>query len=338
MTPPTAGLFIVWRIFQRRTESLAAEFGLRVNYYYRTWEDRSKFHKACSYIPKTIGTVIDLVRDRPPVVFIQLPPTPILYIAAIYSWITKTKLVADCHNSMIYSRWLTWPFAKSLLRRTDAVLVHNEDVERHARQYQLRPIILRDPLPTLPGTADTHLLEQHDLSETPYVIVPWSFAPDEPISEFIEAVASLPDVQFVMTWFAEKLSPELRSKLPPNLILTGYLDDHDFNAIFSQASAALVLTTREGTQPSAASEAIVLGIPLIVSDLNTTRKLYEDMPIYVQNDAAGIRDGVSKALAEHDKQKDRITTFKRTFHDRLVLEINDVKSLLGVTSPDRSAR
>ena len=106
---------------------------------------------------------------------------------------------------------------------------------------------------------------------------------------------------------------------------------------FSQASAALVLTTREGTQPSAASEAIVLGIPLIVSDLNTTRKLYEDMPIYVQNDAPGIRDGISKALAEHDQQKAKITAFKRTFHDRLELEINDVKSLLGVTPPDGSA-
>jgi len=338
MTSPTAGLFFVWRIFQRRTESLAAEFGLRVNYYYRSWEDRSKFHKACSYVPKAMGTVKDLISNRPAVVFIQLPPTPLLYIAAMYCWMTRTKLIADCHNAMIYSRWLTWPLAKSLLRRTDAVLVHNEDVERYARQYKLKTIVLRDPLPNLPKTTDRPLLEQHGLSETAYVIVPWSFAPDEPISEFIEAVASLPDVKFVMTWFAEKLSPELRSKLPPNLILTGYLDNRNFNAIFSQASAALVLTTREGTQPSAASEAIVLGIPLIVSDLRTTRTLYEEMPIYVDNDAEAIRQGIIEALAENDRYKEKITAFQRTFENRLEAEIRDVKSLLGVSSKDTELR
>jgi len=96
MSSSNAVIFIVWRIFQRRTESLAAKLNLRVNYYYCPWQERSWLHKAWSYISKTIGTVKDLIRNKPPIVFIELPPTPILYIVAAYSRMTHAKLVADC--------------------------------------------------------------------------------------------------------------------------------------------------------------------------------------------------------------------------------------------------
>jgi len=236
---------------------------------------------------------------------------------------------------MIYSKWLDWPLAKPLLRRVDALLVHNEDVGQYAHRFQLDTIVLRDPLPNLTYTIDATLIEGYQLTRGRYVIVPWSFTPDEPIKELFEAIRLTPNVKFVMTWFAEKLPIEIRNKLPSNLVLTGYLDDIDFNAIFSQASAALVLTTREGTQPSAASEAIVLGVPLIVTDLQTTRKLYEDMPIYIENSVDGIRMGVNKALAKRDKCKANILVFKNKFGNRLENEICDVKLLLGLSDQDK---
>ena len=103
---------------------------------------------------------------------------------------------------------------------------------------------------------------------------------DEPIAELIQAAKLLPNVKFVMTWFAERLPVDARDGLPQNLVLSGFLENKEFCALFSQAGAALVMTTREGTQPSASSEAIVLEVPLIVSDLQTTRKLYKEMPVY----------------------------------------------------------
>ena len=330
MSTSNTGLFIVWRIFQRRTESLAREFNLDVCYYYRPWEEKSKFHKALSYIFKTFGTVTDLIRHKPPIVFIQLPPTPLLYIVATYCKITGSKLVADCHNSMIYSRWLRWPLAKALLRRADITLVHNKDVEVYAKRFNLDTITLRDPLPVLESPSQSNLLDRIGISENHYIIVPWSFAPDEPINELIQAAAALPDIIFVMTWFAEKLPPGVRNSLPPNLILSGYLDDEDFNTLFSKSIAAIVLTTREGTQPSAASEAIVLGIPLIVSDLNTTRQLYDNMPIYTKNTSEGIREAAQEVVDNHDKYQSKITVFKDNFAKRLNQEIRDVKSTLGL--------
>lgn len=330
MPTPKAGLFIVWRIFQRRTESLAREFDLDACYYYKPWEERSKFHKALSYIFKTFGTIADLVRKKPTVVFIQLPPTPVLYIASAYCKLTGSRLVADCHNAMIYSRWLNWPLAKTLLRRANITLVHNRDVEVYARRFELETITLRDPLPVLESPAQTDLLERIGIGEKPYIIVPWSFAPDEPINELVQAATELPGIIFVMTWFAEKLPPETRNRLPPNLLLSGYLNDEDFNTLFARSSAALVLTTREGTQPSAASEAIVLGIPLIVSDLNTTRDLYGDMPIYTKNTCEGIRDASQEIIDNPEPYLAKITEFRNSFSARLEREIKGVKHTLGL--------
>jgi len=330
MPSSNAGVFIVWRIFQRRTESLAAQFNLSVKYYYCPWEEKSKLHKAWSYVFKTASTIKDLIHNKPSIVFIQLPPTPVLYIVSAYCKLTNCKLVADCHNAMIYSKWLSWPFAKPLLRKATALLVHNEDVEQYAKKFKLQAITLRDPLPDLTNEVDRDLRTRYSFMQSNYVIAPWCFAPDEPIIELIQAAESMPQVYFVMTWFSEKLPLRTRKTLPPNLVLTGYLNDKDFNTLFSQATAALVLTTREGTQPSGASEAIALGVPLIVSDLKTTRKLYENMPIYIDNTANGIRDGVQKALDEQHARKASIMAFKEIFDSRLEKEIVDVKSLLDL--------
>ncbi len=324
------GLFIVWRIFQRRSESLARCFDLEIKYYYADWEEKSKFHKALSYVFKTAGTLRDMIRCKPEILFIQLPPTPVLYLAATYCYFTKCRLVADCHNAMIYSKWLKWPFALSLLRNADAALVHNEDVEQQALRLGLKTITLRDPLPQLEMDNRRKAADIADTGAGDYVMVPWSFSPDEPIEELFQAAESLPAVKFLMTWFAERLPQEIRDRVPSNLVLTGYLDDGDFNALFSQASAVLVMTTREGTQPSAASEAIVLGVPLIVSDLQTTRRLYEDVPVYIANDAAGISEGVRTALATRDVLRQRILGFKNKFEMRLKEEIDQVEQMLAL--------
>lgn len=322
------GLFVAWRIFQRRNTSVASKFNLEAKYYYRHWEEKSKLHKVVSYVLKAIDMSRDLIAYKPEVIFLQLPPVPVLYIVALYCRLTGCRYIPDCHNVMIYSKWLNWPFAKALLRSADAMLVHNEDVAIHAQTLGLNPITLRDPLPELSSSSDPELLAQFGLQRATYVIVPWSFAYDEPISELFQAAESLPQTKFVMTWFAEKLPSQLRDSVPPNLVLTGYLDDNSFNTLFSQAGAALVLTIREGTQPSAASEAISLGVPLIVSDLKTTKKLYEDVPVYVENTPTAIRDGVIKALAEREQLIAALQVFGEEYGKKLDGEIRSVKSLL----------
>ena len=90
------------------------------------------------------------------------------------------------------------------------------------------------------------------------------------------------------------------------------------------------MTTREGTQPSAASEAISLEIPLIVSDLDTTRKLYKNTPVYIENTTQGILTGVAQAFHEQEQRITAIRAFGKAYGRDLDEEIDSVKNLLGL--------
>jgi glycosyltransferase involved in cell wall biosynthesis len=101
-----------------------------------------------------------------------------------------------------------------------------------------------------------------------------------------------------------------QKNIPLNLCLTGFLNEEDFNAFYANAAAAIVLTTREGTQPSGASEAIALNIPLVISDIATTRRLYKDAPVFVNSDAASIANGVRLALNNRTELKRKLNELK----------------------------
>ena len=151
-------LFQVWKIYQRRAESIAHSFEADIRYYHYHWEEKSKLLKVVSYAFKSLNTLIDLILIKPKTIIIQLPPTPALYIVGVYSLLTNTPYIADCHNAMILREWLQWPFAKKLLRNAAAVLVHNEDARFHAMKNEISAMVMRDPLPkeqSIPNTGVT---------------------------------------------------------------------------------------------------------------------------------------------------------------------------------------
>lgn len=323
-------LFIAWVPFQRRVQTLASEFDLEPLYYHYDWEEKSFFFKLLSYILKGLATLRDIVSYRPDYIFIQLAPTPILYMVSFYCMLTRCRYISDCHNTMIYDdHWIKWPFAKALLRKSYITLVHNNDVKAHSDGMKIPSVILRDPLPVMrvpEGEARVTSISGINLESDVYVIVPCSMDQDEPIEEFFEAARAVPDAKFVVTWFADKLPQELKKKAPSNICFTGFLEEPEFNALYANANAAMVLTTREGTQPSGASEAISLGIPLVVSDINTTRRLYGDNPVYVENKPESISAGVSTALADYTKWSANITALRSGLVSEADQQIADIKA------------
>lgn len=322
-------LFIVWNPFQRRSETLSSIFSLKPLYFHYTWEERGKMWKALSYIPKFFSTLFAMSRYRPRIVFVQLAPTTLLYTAAFYRLFTGIKLVSDCHNTMIYDdHWIKWPLAKHLLRWSDITLVHNDDVKRMADALHVDTLVLRDPLPSMHVSSDIGSVGGIVLNSQVYVIIPCGIAPDEPVQEMFQAITRLPDVLFVMTWFKEKLPEELINKAPSNLMFTGFLPESEFNALFANARAALVLTRREGTQPSGAAEAISLGIPLVVSAVNTTKRLYADAAVFVDNEVDSIVEGVRRALDNQAALSESITSLRQALVNDAASQIEAVKALL----------
>ena len=330
MSKTGKNLYIVWNPFQRRAESMAVAFDLKIKYFHFKWEEKGKLFKAISYAPKFCLTMYTLVKERPKYVFVQLAPTPLLYAVAVYKMLSGNHYISDCHNTMLYDdHWIKWPLAKKLLRWSYITLVHNDDVREHADRQRIESRILRDPLPVMAVSDQIREVAGISLNESEYVIIPCSMAADEPVRELFDAACKVSDVLFVVTWFSERLPTDMRTLAPENIHFTGFLPEPEFNTLYANANAALVLTTREGTQPSGAAEAISLGVPLVVSELHTTRRLYKDAPLYVKNDADSIAAGIREALDNRETLSEAIAGLRESLVEEVELQINAVKKLIA---------
>lgn len=321
-------LFVVWKIYQRRAESLSNKLDFDVRYFHYSWEEKSKLHKLVSYIFKSIATIKLLIEIKPNVLIVQLPPTILLYIATLYSWMSGAKLICDCHNAMIDGVWRKLPYAVSCLDRADAVLVHNPDICEMAQKYNIKATVSRDPLPDISGLQESNILDKHSLQKNTYVLVPWNFASDEPLGELMDTAKLCPDIIFVATWFSERLPENILKEKPKNMLFTGYLNPEDFNYIISCAGLILALTTREGTQLSSASEAIAYEVPLVISDMQLSRSLYGDKVVYVENYPDSILVGIRDVLNNYAAKQHSIAELKRGIEKELDSEIEAVKQLL----------
>jgi glycosyltransferase involved in cell wall biosynthesis len=330
MSKSGKNLYIVWNPFQRRAESMAVAFDLETKYFHFKWEERGRLFKAISYAPKFFLTIYALFKDKPKYVFVQLAPTPLLYAVAVYKMFSGNHYISDCHNTMLYDdHWIKWPLAKELLRWSYITLVHNDDVREHADRQRIESRILRDPLPVMAISDQFREIAGISLKGTEYVIIPCSMAADEPVQELFDAARKVPSVLFMVTWFSERLPTDLRTQAPNNIRFTGFLPEPEFNTLYANANAALVLTTREGTQPSGAAEAISLGIPLLVSEIRTTKRLYKDAPLYVKNDANSIAAGIRMALDDRETLSEAIAGLRESLVEEVDSQINAVKKLMA---------
>jgi glycosyltransferase involved in cell wall biosynthesis len=144
----------------------------------------------------------------------------------------------------------------------------------------------------------------------PRVIVPCSYDNDEPLDELQKATFMLPGMDFYFTWYKEKLPERFLAAFKDNAIFLGFLPLPQFNALLAHGDVILVLTSRLGTQPSGASEALAFEKPLVVSDLKIIRSLFPTGCIYVKNNASDIARGVECALDSKERLAYEMRLFK----------------------------
>ena len=306
-------IFIAWKAYQRRVDAFKEILNIRPVYIHFKWEEKTKVLKAFSYFLKIWKTFVLLVREKPALFYVQGLPTFLIYVAYMYSLMTGTKYVVDAHNAMLYwSFWCKMPFVKCALARSKVVIVHNKFVADMAEKWRVPHTILMDrpfetnqmefPTPQILGKKPRR----------PIVVIPCSYAPDEPREEMRKATLMLPEVNFYITWFREKLSENYLRGFRENVIFTGYLPLEKFNSLLAYADAVLVLTTQIGTQPSGASEALSFQKPLVVSDLKIIRDLFPSGSIYVENNAEAIANGIAEALRQKESLAMEMASFKQT--------------------------
>ncbi len=326
--PPFARqLFIAWVPFQRRAVAMQPEFGYALHHVGPSFRWRSL--RPLEYLLKALQTLGLLIRHRPEVLWIQLPPAPLLYLAFLYQQLVQPhlKLIADCHNATFRQPWIQFPAVVRLLNRCDQVVVHNPFVEAQALALGIQPeklVVLRDRTLS-PASAQL---------PRPWALVPCSFNSDEPIAELLVAARQAPEITFVLTGnTARAVGRHDLSQVPANIRLPGFVSETDFNDLLAQADMVVGLTKLEGIQLSVANEAVSYGKPMVLSDTQLLRKFFYQGAVYVDPlDGGAIAAGCRTALAHTDQLKIEVIALKQDIDQEWHRQAAPLQAILGLST------
>jgi glycosyltransferase involved in cell wall biosynthesis len=324
-------LFVIWKSFQRRPETLASYFGIKVEYVTSAYS--SKILKGLDYLVKSAKTIRLLHRNRPDVVWIQSPPTFIPHLVLAWRRVMAPSMVVilDCHNAVIRAPWSRVPFLGWALRSADLSLAHNADVVGPLQALGApgdRVMVLED---RSAGLSEGPAVKAERVEgEPPLVLVPCSFAKDEPIAQLLEAACRTPGVRYVITGNPKRAHEDLVAKAPANVEFPGFISKRDFDALLHSCDLLIGLTTLEGVQLSAANEGVAAGKPMVLSHTQTLRSLFAGASVFVDPlDAASIANGVEDALSRWAHLKSCMRELRLRRDERWLKQAKEVNAFIA---------
>jgi glycosyltransferase involved in cell wall biosynthesis len=264
-----------------------------------------------------------LRRCRPGLLFVQNPSLALTTLTILCRPVFGYRLVVDAHNEGVrpydrpyaFVRWLT----RRLLKSADVTIVTNDALAEDVRAAGGRPVTLPDSLPVVPDSASTH----PRTGDTPDVAVIATFRRDEPIDAIIKAAAMLPDVRFAFSGPAERYR-RAPGAMPPNVRLTGFLDDSEYWRLLAQAKVVCDLTLKPDCLVCGAYEALALGRPMVLSDNPATRDLFGSAAILTGNSPEEIAAALRRAIEERERLESNASELKESFRTRWRVEADTV--------------
>jgi hypothetical protein len=332
-------LFVVWKNFQRRPETLASYFGIKVENV--TSGFSSKALKGLNYLVNSVTTLRLLHRERPDVVWVQTPPTFIPHLVLAWRRVMAPSMVVilDCHNAVIRPPWSKVPFHGWALRSADLSIAHNADVVAPLIALGApadQVMVLEDRSSGLSESAGVTAMRAE--GTPPLVLAPCSFAKDEPIEQLLEAARRTPGVRYVVTGNPRKAHEEMVAGAPPNVEFPGYISKRDFDALLHSCDLLIGLTTLEGVQLSAANEGVAAGKPMVLSHTQTLRSLFAGGSVFVDPlDAESIANGVEDALGRRAQLEAGMRDLRLRRDERWLEQAREVNAFISIAKKVRKA-
>jgi glycosyltransferase involved in cell wall biosynthesis len=284
-------LAVAWAPYSRRSEMFARELHapLHCIHYLKF---RSPPYAPLKYVLQSIKTLQVLFTERPDAVHVQNPPFVCGLVVALYCRLTGARFVVEYHTAAFGRAW-RWALAaqKLVAREAAANIVTDEHWAQLVRSWGGHAIVMYDAFLDLPRG------ESFAVGNGCNVAFLGTFAPDEPIEEMLEAAALLPDVHFYVTGATEMADKTVLDSAPPNVTFTGFLDPNGaYLGLLRAVDVVIVLTTRDHTLQLAGCEAIAVGKPLVTSDFDYLRGLFDQGAMFVGPNMWSIRDGIAEAI------------------------------------------
>ena len=198
-----------------------------------------------------------------------------------------------------------------MLRTANCVVVTNEPLARTVAQAGGSAFVLPDPLPSFPPQPP------RERSSTFRVAVIATHAADEPMAEVIGAARVVgPEFAFSVTGDPAKLSEPLLKSLPPNVKLTGFLEEGHYWRLLSASDSVLDLTRMDNCLVCGAYEAIAVGVPAVLSNNAASVATFADFAEFTENATGQIAAALERVRARREELDRAIPPARRRFEER----------------------
>ena len=288
--------FIAWAPEGSRAGSISRALGGE----WRTFHDTRIHHKALvplRYLTNAVRTLSYLLRRRPRAVIVQSPPVPAAALVVAWARLARVPVVVDTHPASfalpgdLAFHGLMRPLLSAIVPRAAACIVTTPELAEYVSRWNGSPLIVHEA--PMVWADSMHPSESSGERRLLFVC---TFAPDEPLTEVLDAARELPTVTFRITGDLRRRPAEAKRTAPPNVEWVGYLGPDAYLSALVDADVVMTLTRRPESVQRSAHEAVDALRPLVLTDWPHVGELFPHA-VLVGNDASSIRRGIEDAFA-----------------------------------------
>jgi glycosyltransferase involved in cell wall biosynthesis len=269
-----------------------------------------KLNRLIRYPVALFKTLLTFLKTKPNLLFAQNPSLLLAFFGVNYGKIFGIPVIIDSHNAGVLPfdgrRRLVNRIAIYIIKNSTLTIVTNDGLKNYVDQIGGRSFVLPDPIPSFDD------LEFHYpnlcLQGKYNVLFICSYAPDEPYQEVLKAAKGLKEG--IVIYMTGNSKGKVDSK-PENVVLTGYLPEHDYVRLLHAVDVVMDLTTRKDCLVCGAYEAVAAEKPVILSDTKTLRDHFYKGALYVDNTAADLVKKINYTITNLDKLKEEIKELKK---------------------------
>lgn len=322
-------LWISWEC-HRRTRQLAGALGVPLV------ELTSHASSASRYAILGWRTARTISSRRPQVLIVQNPSIMLAALASALKVFYGYRLIVDRHTNFMINKpdsvlkRVFGLISRYTLRSADLTIVTNEPLADLVKTAGGVPFVLPDRIPEWECHRKSGLAEQ-GLRSVCFVC---TYAFDEPYENVFRAATALPeDVRVFVTGRLPKsgFAPSVQRIVDrtPQLVVTGYLNDEDYESLISSSVVVMDLTTLDHCLVCGAYEAVAAGKPLILSDKTVNREVFGECAIFVDNDdPRSIQDAILSALSQREELDRKVASFRISYSERWEKRLSLLKTWL----------
>jgi hypothetical protein len=295
-----------WIIWEKQQRGRSLSKALDIPYF----EILSKYKGLFRYFDSIVRTLLVIMRMKPKVLIVTNPSIILNSFALFLKLFFRYSLIVDFHNAGLFpsegKSYLLQKFANYLVRNADIALITNFELEKYVKNIGGSPIVIPDPLPNL--QVDKKVANSYTTPEFFNILLIRGGGKDEPIDIINDLIEEISKKTYFKLFITGKDKGQFYTS--NNVVKTGYLNEAQYNTLFSEIDVAIVLSDRKDNLMCGAYEAVSLEKPFIASDSKVIRWYFKKGVYYSSNNANDLFKGIEKIREDYNLFSKEISELK----------------------------